>query len=1392
MKTRIIGTLTLAAALHAATASPDYDFFAGAQYPGGTKKPGVGLYQAKQEGGRDAEGHQRRTVNWWPRKGVDLIEVKQGMPLRTWTLRDRQMDADVAIVHPQPAAEELSRRLQSTQARSFEAHLIGFRGVGNEYGNSFGYPAYYCPAVVLRLPDGRKRCFTRSNFVAEDEKYILDLYLAEMKRIRTTQSNLDYRVSEQVLREWPNNAKPGEPGTMRFASKHIVWVSGSQQAPNESYSPWVNHDEPEKAALFREGSLAFGEYMWSYLEHAGLMMPGAGSDNPSKYLVKVCGTYMNGYQWIKGYAGGGAGGCELKHAVGGPWSDGLMHEWGHGLQPQPLGQNGEVFADACAVISDPAKMAFSNNVKRPYRHTFHGAYPSGLFYAIMGDDPNWGYCMAASLPAGKGEESFFHTLARLGEHRGLFPNGVRGAGDMMGEFAARLAEFDCELQDNLRRGFTCVKRNALEAVDRKAGVYRIPWSESPEAFGSNVIRLVPDKGAKKISVDFRGFYDPNSYSDWRACIVAVGADGKIRYSPLWNKGVMEMKTQKGDRRFWLTVAATPSALFDAALLYMGRHAPRYPYEVSLSGCQPGTPHSLPGDTDNYELTYVGLDRKWHPEDLCQLPYPGDTPEADIMRATIPPLSEKLTTFKADLDRLVDEGKANTGHWSFRSQLLRTLNNIQPYVDRTLADMTGGRHPNGGGWVAASAEVAATAYVGPNAMVLDGARVLDHAAIEDYAVVRGSKVVVSGHAKISGQACVAGDARIGGYTRVIEPINADGRKTHVPNEVTLRPYQDPVICGKLWANYAMDREENELFEDWFRYKNSGSLPNLFFVLSLNGHLSGQPTFVVDGERRGFRFDGRSQYAEASPMLADLGETTIEVGLKWAGGKDQAVFDFGTSEDNRFVLTPAGASGKAELMVTADGKTDRVVADTPLPPNQWVDFRIEIDGEKIVLWIDGRRAGEKRSEFRAADAYPAGLEKRNFIAAARGGRRHFKGALDYVRVWHTVYDDFAKAPAPLRHAPRRVDRAFIKSCKVEYGGVADAVRRRDATIQQALDKMPMGLAFYNEMGRKTVAMAKAIEDQPSPARTQAEEELATCKEALNQRTKELQATFAKRPETIEKTAKRKEHEDKRRTLESARNMKIKERQDRCRAENKAFFDQKNAALADARAESKQADAEVRRLEDSFQAMPEIATLKDAAQRDVQIATLKTTSKPYAVARSAAQSARDQVRQADTAMRKKLDSVMKDIPEIDRLNAEIRAASVLVREASPNSRSYIEDRTKELRAKVRIAESKLGEAVKSNIAAHAPEHNWLRNMNWTVNSRHYNYPYKNYIRKQVVAKLGLKIRLCDEDFNALESILEQQTEAEWHSRVDWEWRMKQEVDGSIEKIPALQKWLKRVRGE
>jgi carbonic anhydrase/acetyltransferase-like protein (isoleucine patch superfamily) len=616
--------------------------------------------------------------------------------------------------------------------------------------------------------------------------------------------------------------------------------------------------------------------------------------------------------------------------------------------------------------------------------------------------------MAVTLPA-RNDESIFQRLARLGEQRALFPNGIRGAGDVVGDFSARLAEFDCELQADLRRAYTSVKRNYLEAVDRKGGWYRIPWAESPEPFGSNIIRLVPEAGAGKIVVDFRGFHDPDTFGDWRACIVAVDKADKCRYSPLWNKGVMEMEVRPDDTRFWLTVAATPTALPANWSLYVGRHAYRYPYEVKLSGCRPGTPLNLPA-------------------------------------------------------------------------------------------VAGKRHPNGGGMVVSSAEVAPTAYVGPDAVVFDGAKVLDHAVIEDFAVVRGG-VTVAGHAKVGGQAEVSGNVVIDGYTRVLHPVSVKDQKD-APHEVPLRPEQQKDDLRKLWANYAMDREETELLEDWFRYK---SFPQgVFFVLNLNGHLYGRPAFVVDGDHRGFRFDGKTQYAEAAPHLADLGEITVDIGLKWEGGANQAVFDFGTSADNRLVLIPAGASGKLELAIAREGKIERIIADTALPKDKWAQCRVEIDGKKIALWIDGRKAAEKASGFRPADVYLPGAEKRNFIAAARDGAGHFKGCLDHLRVHYKVYGDFAKEPVPRRHAPQRISKEFIEDYRKEIGGAKEL----EALVNAKREPL---VAYYQQTRGVMDQRIREIDDG-SEAVAEARRKLQELEKKLEQQNKEQSAKSDKPSETI----------------------------------------------------------------------------------------------------------------------------------------------------------------------------------------------------------------------------------------------------------------------------------------
>jgi len=1371
-------------ALAGATTAADYDFFDGARYPGAGRKQGVDLYKVTQAGGRHAKGYQRRVVKWWPRKGVDNIEVKEGMLLRTWTLRDRKMDPNACARGARLGEEELTRRLSSTQPRQFKAHLIGFRGLGNKYGNPFKQAVlpYTCPAVVLRMEDARKRCFTRGTFVEKDERYVVGVYREAMKRIQATLDNTKYQVDEGTKAVWPADTKIGEPGRLRIESKHFVWLSGSQEAPNEG-SPWTSRAHRGFASLYREGAIVFAEDWWAYQEYAGALMPFWERSRQTKYRMTVCGTYMDGRSWIGGYAGGGYGASAIKHAGGGPWALGLAHEWGHGLPLQPKGgAGGETFADHCQLIADPSKIdKLKKGLNRPFLNCVHARYGGMLFCTVMEDDPNWGYAMLIALPHG-GEPSFYHTLARVGEQRGLFENGIRGVGDMMGEFAARLAELDCEMQDMLHRYYICVKRTSLEAVDRDAGLYRVPWAEAPVTFSANVIRLVPDQDAKKITVDFRGLYDRNTYSDWRACIVAVDKHGKVRYSDLWNKGEMEMERRPGDRSFWLTVSAAPWALPTLP----GELSYPCPYEVKLSGCRPGTPHVMPGDIDDYELTCLGPFRDRRLGRFCSIPHPGDTPVAEIMRKTMPPLRSKLDEFKKETDRLIEIGHVSPKHWWVKNRYLPNLTFLDFSIDSILDGMAGQRHPNGGGWVGGSTEVAETAYVAPDAMVLDGAKVLDHAAIEDYAVIRGPKTIVSGHAKVGGQAYVAGNVKIDGYTRVRDSIvyETDDSDPFVPTEVPHEQKPD----GGLWANYECNRDEEVgIFEDWYRKE---------WLKRLHGHLHGQPAFVVDEGRRGFRFDGRTQYAEASPILADLAEITVSIALKWDGGKNQAIFDFGTSVDNRFVLSPAGSSGKLELAITRDGKTKRITADTALPKSKWTDCRVEIDGKKISLWLDGRKAVEQRSAFRPADVYPAGAAKRNFVASSRDGNVRFKGVIDYLRVWHRVHDDFSRAPKPIRNSPRRVTREYIEFCRMEYGANSAPVRRRTALLKQKMASMAETIAYYDYRGKIDGERGRRmgqIESKNPQVLTALKQEADKRKKELQKRKGELRAEFEKLPETIKKQAACKKLEDETRKIEAQRAEAVKALEAKHKADNKALIDANNKALAEAKEKQKRSESELRRLEESFKALPEIAKIEDADQRSGQLAKLKATDKQYLRWRNTRAKADDDLHDAlrtEKTLKERFRSMVADDPGIRRLDGKISSGKELAKLRRPDSRPYVTERAAALARKAAEAEMARANAIKKSIAQHAPEHNWLRNLGWMARSPFYNYPYKRYLTDKASESVG--IRSVGEDPGALESALRKQTKAEWHTRCDWDWRLSQERNGSIERLPLLRKWLRRVRGD
>ncbi len=963
----IVCTVACTFVTHAA-AETDYEFYKGSQYPGKGLRPGVALRQVIAPGGTPKE-YARREVKFWPRKGVDFIEIDKGMPLRTWKL---------------------------SRGGSLEAHLIGFRGVGYTIDEG-PFKKTVEPAVVLRLSDGRKRSFPSGSFSGEDKDFIIELFRAEMKRIRAGSKKAVHKVRERDDKSFPDNAKSGEPGTMQVTSDHFVWLSGSQSGSDGD--PWISAKDPKRSDRYRAEAVAWAEAMWSLYEYSGLLMPSWDRETQEKYAITVAGTKRDGFQVIPGYAGGGRGGCINKGAANGI----LAHEWGHGLRINSIRVGGgEAGADTCAAFVGAFPKG-GNHLKRPSRHIFNGfgGYGYTTFYSIAGDDPNWGYGWFCALPLGKEEPSIFHTIARVIQQRGMAENGVRGLGDMIGEYAARLATFDCEMESQYRRQWHCPPRHWLECVDAKKSTWRIPADYAPEPFGMNFVRLVPDKGATSITVDFNGVYDPETFSDWRACIIAIEAGGARRYSRLWNKGNMTLDVKPDDASHWLSVAATPTALFmpgpsryaGNALFDSGRHASRYPWSVRLIGAKPGSPRKIKGEY-GMATTYGGK--------------------------MLPSIASKATP------------------------------------------AGGRRHKNGGGWVQETATVEDTAYVGPNAMVLDRAKILGNARVEDFAVVM-DEAVLKDNAKAFGGALVNGNAVLEGYGRTWLPAEKD---VPTPKLLPTRPGAKELHKHGLWANYAMDREDANILEDYYRYSITApahySRP-LFPVL--NGQVHGGPKFVTQDERMVFEFGGQEQYATLSPKAIDLGEANIVVDLLPKQKNDGTVFDFGTSKANRMVLK-LGKNGALLLTATVNGKKAvSVEGRKTVPAGKWSRLRVEIDGKTTSLWLDSEKIGSVETTFRPCDVFSPDQAKVNVIANSRDGSSPLAAVFDDVVIYHTVHEDFDSIPRPTTDSPIRPSEAIFAMHEKILGN-AEAVAKKAA--EETKKMMEPILKFRNQSAARREAL------------------------------------------------------------------------------------------------------------------------------------------------------------------------------------------------------------------------------------------------------------------------------------------------------------------------------------
>jgi len=528
------------------------------------------------------EDYNLRVVQFANRKGVDYIDVDPRMPLREWTF------TNMGGVLPR----------YRTSSGKIKAHLVGFHCMGFTLDEGEFAGRYRIPKLLLRFPDGCVRVVEPGHISKEDQDFVAKEHLAALNEIKANRREEKPRiVPPNHMKQYGKNLKePGERnGTLISETPFFYFISGSEHPePGNAghWTTWISATGDKKAGRWeRLRRMELFDTMWLVFEYGGFFMPRIGDPQPRhKFGWHVGGPTRDGI----GTKGGGGG----WHIGNGEFGIGA-HEWGHMTQFLNGSRHGggETWADTLRDTALGGGGGFQLSV--PGNHIFQGmnCYGPTQFYRVVGEDPSLGYLWYTRMPTYGPRESktrqssilaAFEMFKRLKlsdyADSKMVNKPVEEFGDLFGEYAARAATFD--FQRELRPQIP--PRQVLEQVDAEENLWRIPMHAAPLPYSFNVVRLVPEKGAESIEVDFSGMHDPQTYGDWRASLVAVAADGTRRYCNMWNKGKVKFPVKADDKSLYLVVAATPTAFTSEPTLQTAKRLPTYPWQVALDGATVGT------------------------------------------------------------------------------------------------------------------------------------------------------------------------------------------------------------------------------------------------------------------------------------------------------------------------------------------------------------------------------------------------------------------------------------------------------------------------------------------------------------------------------------------------------------------------------------------------------------------------------------------------------------------------------------------------------------------------------------------------------------------------------------------------------------------------------------
>jgi len=861
------------------------------------------------------------------------LAAEAAEPLRTWRLRDGE---------------------------AIKATFLRIEGFDSVRSKSY---------LLFQTEGGKARARPLADFSREDQAYARKAQ-AELsaKRPKTARGLRAYPPERPHYDPKKTKEKVNEKLTEHF---RFVWGN----AIDSSAEYWA---DPK----FREMNFKYFEEIWDfYVGQIGVPLEASPWNAKRKINVYISSTGLSKHK--KGWAFGAKAIMMHPRAMA-EGSSVIPHEFTHAMQLRLGGYRNSPYVGwfwechanwSChQFIPDypPVLQHYSECAHYDLSSTRmnYGSWP---FLQYLAENPKFGrefcYTMWLKCKKGKGSaslESPFQTLMRLGVERGVFTgDGVRGFGDVIGRMAARNVTWDYVYQHRYRQVTRATVRNraVLEKVVDKPLWYQVPYAFAPRQYGYNIIKLIPEKGAKAVTVDFRGLVDRAEGSDWRVTIVAVNDKGEARYSRMWSRGKGSMDLKAGEKECYLTVAATPS-MYKPLGFRMGYHfKARYPYEVAFTGCAPS---------------------RW---------YPGYRPAPAAAGGGRHANGGGYVAGGATV--------APTAHVGKNAQVLGR------------AKVTGHARIEGHAIVQDQARVSGHAIVSGFAVVSAGSEVGEYARVRDYARIEGAKV--GGRARVIEYATVRNGTSVGDDA-IVKGFAGVGKCEISGNAIV---GQDSEMNGRaasagLFYDFVGDphvrqaKEHHNLYVHWdFGEPNSFLVKDAFAYN--DGFARGKPSWRREGKRTCLAFNGKDQYVVVGRDVSDMRDATYDLMVRWSGGAgDQRIFDFGSDAANRMYLTRHGADGKLRFVICIDGKEQALAAPRALRAGVWTRVTIVLNGDTGALHLNGKEvARNKEMTFNPEDVRATA----NYLARGPEGN-YFQGRLDDFRIYTKAFPDPRRIPAPTK--------------------------------------------------------------------------------------------------------------------------------------------------------------------------------------------------------------------------------------------------------------------------------------------------------------------------------------------------------------------------------------------